>query len=117
MTHIDPTKVNRLILCPNTKAKRAWIEEYLNSTKHGVTHITSKLETNCNFSIGTLRDCHLTLPKRCWVLQANTWSLYNAKVGIDKHGAPASTYKGLKKTPPIMWSMSFDFVLTTLSVM
>ena len=39
MTHIDPTKVNRLILCPNTKAKRAWKEEYLNSTKHGVTHI------------------------------------------------------------------------------
>jgi hypothetical protein len=30
-------------------------------------------------------------------MQANTWTLCNAKIGIGKHVTPAPTYKGLKK--------------------
>ena len=35
--------------------------------------------------------------KKCWAMQANTWTLCNAKVRTNKHGIPTSTYKGTKK--------------------
>lgn len=46
---------------------------------------------------GTLLDRFPTQPRRCWTMQARTYTLCNAKVDIGNHGTLASTYKGLKK--------------------
>lgn len=56
-------KVNYSILLPNTRGKRACIEESLNVANHGMAHMTLVLETSCSPSNGTLQDYHPTLPK------------------------------------------------------
>ena len=64
---------------------------------------------------------HIRLPpnstRKCWALQANIWTLCNAKVGIGKHDTSAPTYKKMKKNflPPTIWSMGFGFAMTTSS--
>jgi hypothetical protein len=45
-----PNKVNHSILCPNTKVRRACIEEYLVYAEHGVAHTTLVLEIDCSSS-------------------------------------------------------------------
>jgi hypothetical protein len=92
-----PDKVNYLIPRPNTRVKNACIEEYLNFAEYGVAHTTSVLETNCPSSHWHIARLPSNSAKRCWAMQANTWSLCNAKVGTYKHDTPAPTYKGLKK--------------------
>jgi len=49
------------MLCPNTRVRRACVEESLVSVEHGVAHITLALKKNS--SIGILQDCQPTLPK------------------------------------------------------
>ena len=45
-----PDKVNYSIPRPNTRVRRACIEESLVSTEHGVAHTISMLETDCSSS-------------------------------------------------------------------
>jgi hypothetical protein len=90
-------KVNYSIPRPNTRVKRACIKEYLNFAEYGMTHTTSVLETDCPSSHWHIARLPSNSAKRCWVMQANTGSLCNVKVGTYKHGTPAPTYKGLKK--------------------
>jgi hypothetical protein len=92
-----PDKVNYSIPRPNARATRQRIEDSLSSAIHDVAHTTSMLKTDCLAS-----NCHIArlppnLAKRCWVLQAITGTMCNAKVGTGKHVTPTSTYKGLKK--------------------
>ena len=92
-----PDKVNYSIPCPNTRVRRACIEESLVYAEHGVAHTTSMLETNCSSSHWHIARLPANSAKRYWAMQANTWILCNAKVGTDKHCTPAPTYKGLTK--------------------
>ena len=92
-----PEKVNHSILRPNARATRQRIEESLNSTLHGVSHIIFILETDYLASKWHIARLLPNSAKRCWALQAITWTMCNAKVGTGKHGTPAPTYKGLRK--------------------
>src|ERR1700738_677584 len=89
--------MNYLIPRPNTRVKKACIEESLNFAEHGVAHTTSVLEIDCSSSYWYIARLSPNSAKRCWAMQANTWTLCNAKVETCKHGTPAPTYKGLKK--------------------
>jgi hypothetical protein len=91
-----PDKVNYSISRPNTKVRRACIEESFISAEHGVAHTTSVLETDCSSSHWYIARLPANSAKRYWAMQANTWTLCNAKVGTAKHGTPTPTYKGLK---------------------
>jgi hypothetical protein len=86
-----PDKVNYSIPCPNTRVRRACIEEFLVSAKHGVAHTTSMLETDCSSSHWHIARLPTDSAKRCWAMQANTMTLCNAKVGVGKHGTPTPT--------------------------
>ena len=104
-----PDKVNYLIPHPNTRVKRACIEESLNSAEHGMAHTTSMLETNCPSSHWHIARLPSNSAKRCWAMQANTGSLCNAKVGTSKHGTLAPTYKGLKKEYHSTNNVEYEF--------
>ena len=56
-------KVNYSIPRPNTRVRRACIEESLVSAEHGVAHTTSVLELIFLLPIGILHECQPTLPK------------------------------------------------------
>jgi hypothetical protein len=92
-----PDKVNYSIPRPNIRVRRACIEEYLVSAEHGVAHTTSVLETDCSSFHWHIARLPTNFAKRCWAMQANTGTLYNAKIGTGKHGTPTLMYKGLKK--------------------
>jgi len=102
-------KVNYSIPRPNTRAKRACIEESLNSTEHGVAHTTSVLETDCHSSHWHIARLPPNSAKRCWAMQANTGILCHAKVGTGKHGTLAPTYKGLKKEYRSTNNVEYEF--------
>ena len=109
-------KVNYSINCPNTQATRQRIEESLTFVEHVVVHTTSVLETKClvfNWHIARLPS---NSAKRCWALQVITGTMCNAKVGSNKHDAPAPTYRGLKKEFHSTNNFDFDFAVMTLSV-
>ena len=59
-------KVNCPIHRPNTRATRQCIEKSLNSTIHGVAHITSVLETDCLASKWHIAILPPNSAKRCW---------------------------------------------------
>ena len=65
--------------------------------EHVVIHITFVLESKCLLSNWHIARLPPNSAKRYWALQAITGTMYNAKVGSNKHGTPASTLKGLKK--------------------
>ena len=92
-----PDKVNYSIPRPNTRVRRACIEESLVSTEHGVAHTISMLETDCSSSHWHIARLLANSAKRCWAMQANTRTLCNAKIGTGKHGTPTPMYKGLKE--------------------
>ena len=58
-------KVNYSIPCPDTRAKRACIEEFLNSTEHGVAHTTFVLENDCPSSHWHIARLPPNFAKRC----------------------------------------------------
>ena len=89
--------VNYSILHPNTRTTCQRIKELLNFTVHGVAHTTFMLETDCLASKLHIARLPPSSTKRCWALHAITWTMCNAKVKTDKHGTPASTYKGFMK--------------------
>ena len=66
-------------------------------TEHGVAHTPLVLEPNCPFSHWRITRLSPNFAKRCWAIQANTWTLCNTKVIIGKHGTPTPIYNGLKK--------------------
>ena len=93
----QPDKVNYSISHPNTWATRQRIEESLTFAEHDVVHISSILDIECLVSNWHITRLPPNSAKRCWALQAITWTICNAKVGSSKHDTPAPTYKGLKK--------------------
>ena len=99
-TNCNSHRLNKMyysIPHPNTRAKRACVEESLNSVEHVVVHTTYVLETA--YLVFQLHIARLppSFAKRCWGMQVNICTLCNAKVGIDKHEKPIPTYKGLKE--------------------
>jgi hypothetical protein len=90
-------KMNYSIPCPNTRIKKVCIAESLNSTKHSVAHIISMLEMDCPSFDWHIVRLLSNFTKGCLAMQANAKTLYNVKVGIDKHGTHVPTYKGLKE--------------------
>ena len=62
-----------------------------------MVHTTFVLETECLVSNWHVVRLPPNSAKRCWALQAITMTMCNAKVGSNKHGTLAPTYKGLKK--------------------
>lgn len=97
MCGLLPDKINYSIPCPNTRVMKTSIKEHLNCTKCGVIHTTSILEIDCLSSHWHIARLPTNSAKGCWAMQANTWTLCNARVRTGKHGTPAPTYKGLKK--------------------
>lgn len=73
------------------------IDKSLNFAKHDVIHITLVLETDYLASQQHITRLPPNTTKMCWAMQANTFILCNAKVGIGKHDIVAPTYKGLKE--------------------
>jgi hypothetical protein len=96
------------MLCPNTRVRRAYIEESLVSVEHGVAHITLALKIIFFFHWHIAR-LSTNSAKRCWAMQANTWTLCNAKVGTSKHGTPTPTYKILKKECRSTNNVKYEF--------
>jgi hypothetical protein len=90
-------KVNYSITRPNARVRKACIEEFLVSSKHGVAHITSMLDFVCSSFHWHIARLLANYAKRSWAMQANTMILCNAKVKIGKHGTPSPMYKELKK--------------------
>jgi hypothetical protein len=74
-----PDKMSHSIRRPNTRVRRACIEEFL-VLQSMVWHIPHQCYKLIVFlSIGILQECQPTLP-RCWAMQANIETLYNARV-------------------------------------
>ena len=72
-----PDKVNYSIHRPNTRVRRACIEESLVFAKHGVAHITSILEIDCSSSYWHIARLSADSAKQCWAMQTNTRILCN----------------------------------------
>ena len=102
-------KVKYFIPRPNNRVRRTCIEESLIFVLYGVVHTTSVLVTDCSSSHWQIARVPANSAKRCWALQANIWTLCNAKVGTGKHGTPASTFKGLKKEYRSTNNMEYKF--------
>ena len=94
---------------PNTRFKRACIEESLVFAKHGVAHTTSMLETNCSSSHWHIARLSANSAKKCWAMQTNTRTLCNAKIGAGKYGTPTPTYKTLKKEYRSTNNVEYEF--------
>ena len=98
LTPIDLTKWT-FQSCPNTPATRQHIE----------AHTTLVLETKCH-----VFQCHIVrlspnFAKRCWAMQANIWTLCNAKVITNKCGPHALGYKGIKKESCSTNNVEYEF--------
>lgn len=60
-------------------------EESLNFAEHGGAHTTSVLDTECHASQWHIAKLSHNYAKKRWLIQANTWTLCNAKVEASKH--------------------------------
>ena len=92
-----PDKVNYSIPHPNTRSKRARIEESFKHDENVVFHTTNVLESNCSESEWHISRLPYPSNKECQALQANIEHPCRAKVGKNTHGTPAPTYTGMKK--------------------
>ena len=81
----------------------------MNFVENGVAHTTLVLEiddANLHWHIVRLPS---NSTKRCWAMEANTWTLFNAKAIINKHDTFASTYKVTKKKFPSTNNVEDEF--------